>query len=313
MDTAKTIPERLRSRPDERRRRRRAALYWRLEQENPLKPAFYWRIAGAALAVAPGACLGIAEVDGGTGGSAAGGVGGAGIDGGGGFPGAGGAGGVQDAANSDAPSIGGSGGSGGSGGTGGTGSGGAGATGGSTGGSVTLKPGLALAGDGFLAQPSLCGDQVIDSYSQPSYKAIHVGRDVPCGNVATYRAYVRFAAPTLPGPVKKATLRFHYAQKQDPTGGVQLLGITDFQQLTTSAWGQPTAANFGTVIAPTTPVGWVVTEVTGHVKAALGAGGGVAFELRYDAEGQDPAGKSRWYGIVATENGANGPELVVEY
>lgn len=277
-----------------------------------MKPRLRWRLVAAALMAAPGACLGIAEVDQGNAGGQ-GGLGGSSLDGGGGFPSAGGSG---AAGGSDGAS--GAGGSGGAGALGGADAGTpdatpGGGTGGISGGTKILKPGLALAGDGFLAAPSLCGDQVIDSYSQPSYKAIHVGRDVPCGKVATYRAFLRFDAATLPGPLKKATLKLYYAQKQQPTAGVTLLGITDYPQLTTSAWSQPTAATFGTVITPSSAPGWVAVDVSAHVTSSWSGGGGVAFELRYEAEGQDPGGTSRWYGIVATENGSLGPELVVEY
>lgn len=269
-----------------------------------MKHADSCRAAALALATTLTACLGISDVDAprdGGGGSA--GTGGTGIDGGG-FPGFGGA-----SGGAGGGSPGGSAGAGGSGGP----SGGAGGSGGVAGGTLTLKPGLALAGDGFLSNPSLCGDSVIDSYQQASYKAIHAGRDVPCGNTATYRAYVRFELTSVPGPVKKATLRLYYAQKADPTAGVGLWAIPDFQALTTQSWGVGLGTDHGTVITPSSALGWIQKDVTGDAKDAQTKGAAAAFELRYQNEAEDPAGKSRWYGIVATENGTLGPELVVEY
>ena len=254
------------------------------------------------------ACLGISDVEDRDGG-ASGGSGGSGVDGGG-FPGYGGSGGAD-------ASAGGSGGTGGTttGGAGGA-SGGAGGSGGSGGissGKLTLKPGLALAGDGFLANPDLCGDVVHDSYQQSSYKAIHAGRDVPCSGVATYRAYLRFDLAPVKSSVKKATLRFYYAQKADPTAGVGLWSIPDFKQLGSQSWGLPLENSYGTVLTPASALGWIETEVSNEAKAAQAQGEAASFELRYLDEGEDPAGKSRWYGIVATENGTLGPELVVEY
>ena len=175
-----------------------------------------------------------------------------------------------------------------------------------------MKPGPGLSGDGFLALLSLCGEKVHDSYQQANYKAIHVGRDLPCGSKATYRAFLRFGLSAVPAPVKKATLKIYYAQKKDPTAGVSLLAISDFQQLVSASWDAAVLIDLGTVITPGTAPGWIATDVSGPVQAAQ-ASGAAAFELRYQDEGQDPAGKSRWYGVVATENGSLGPELAVEY
>lgn len=263
-----------------------------------------WVVTAASLT----ACLGISDVEERDGGATGG--GGSGIDGGG-FPGYGGTGG------GDGGATGGSGGT--TGGSAGTTGGSAGATGGSagaggvTGGTVTLKPGLALAGDGFLANPGLRGKTVHDSYSQSSYKAIHAGRDVPCNGLATYRAFVRFELGPVPGPVKKATLRLYYAQMAEPNAGVGLWAIPDFTPLTTQSWNLPLGTSFGTLVTPTSTPGWTQKDVSNAVKAAQSQGEAAAFELRYLDESEDPAGKSRWYGFVATENGTLGPELVVEY
>ncbi|MBK8994146.1 MAG: DNRLRE domain-containing protein [Myxococcales bacterium] len=265
-----------------------------------------WVVMAASLT----ACLGISDVDERDGGATGG--GGSGIDGGG-FPGYGGTGGGDSGATGGSDSGGTGGGS--SGGAAGDGSstGGGAGTGGISSGTVTLEPGLALAGDGFLAHPDLCGKTVHDSYQQSSYKAIHAGRDVPCNGLSTYRAFVRFDLGPVPGPVKKATLRLYYAQKAEPNAGVGLWAIPDFSQLTAQSWNLALGTSYGTLVTPTSALGWAQKDVSNAAKAAQSQGDAAAFELRYLDESEDPAGKSRWYGFVATENGTLGPELVVDY
>lgn len=281
---------------------------------------------GLASSAALAGCLELAPVEDadagnptvGGGGKSSGGSGGvtdAGSDATAGGGGSGGAGGNGGSGGSSA--SGGSGGSGASGGAGGTsssgGNGGSGGSGGGTTQLVTLLPAAGLTGDGFIAAPALCGKSVHDSYSQPSYKAIHVGRDVPCGSDATYRAFVRFALDQLPGPAKKATLRLYYQSKADPTSGATLYAIPDFGTLNNQDWNLTPSANLGAVLQPSTPPGWISRDVTSIVKTAQYGGAAAAFELRYDDEAQDPAGLSRWYGIAASEDGPHGPQLLVEY
>jgi hypothetical protein len=251
-----------------------------------------------------GACLGLSEVDDPTGVDA--GSGGQ-VNSGGGFPGGG--------SGGDASLSGGAAGSAGAGSSGGSG-GSTGGSGGSAGGTLTVHPGLALMGDGFLASPDLCGDPVIDSYGQPSYKAIHAGRDQPCGNVATYRAFMRFELTALEGlATKTAKLRFYYASKASPTAAVHAVYVADFGQLDANDWNVAERQNLGDVLDPSTIPGWVELDVTSPLADALSKGdAALAFELRYDDEAQDPAGKSRWYGVVAVENGGGlEPSLVVTY
>lgn len=262
--------------------------------------------------------MGISEVDtpgsGGAGGTAgtviasggsfpsSGGSGGSGIDGAAGAGGTLGGGGVPSGGGTASGGAGASGGSGGGGGSGGTGTS-----------KLTLLPGSGLTGDGFLAQPGLCNKTVFDSYSQPNYKAIHVGRDVPCGSVATYRAFIRFDLSKLSSAVLSAKLRLHYSSTTNPTAAVSLLGIADFGQLSSQVWSAAKGTDYGTLLTPTSPLGWLETSVVDQVNSAISSGGGVAFELRYQNEGEDPGGKSRWYGLVAADNGSLGPELVVTY
>jgi hypothetical protein len=269
-------------------------------------------------ALALGSCLGLSEVES-PGNTASGGD--ASVVDGGVFPG-GGKGGDAQAGGGTSPS-GGSGGTSPSGGSGGTspsgGSGGtspSGGSGGSVGGTATLHPGLALVGDGFLANPSLCGDTVLDSYNQPSYKAIHVGRDPPCGKVATYRAYLRFdlsSVKTL--AIKTAKLRFYYASKSEPTAAVSLLYIADFGQLEPSDWSIAVRDDLGPVFDPATIPGWIEVDAQASLLDAIAKGdAALAFELRYGDEGEDPGGKSRWYGVVAVENGGGlEPSLVLTW
>lgn len=254
------------------------------------------------------ACLGIAEVDDRSGPS----------DGGGGSDGAAAGSGWPDSGSGGVAGAS-TGGAAGGGATSSGATGGAGATGGSggtTGGTLTIKPGLSTSGDGFLASPDLCNQTVFDSYKQPSYKAIHVGRDVPCGAIATYRAYVRFDLSPLAGKsAKSAKLRFYYAENTDATAGVALRYIDDFGQLDFGDWPIAERMTFGSVFDASTAPGWVERDVTAAVQDVQSKSETVvAFQLRYLDETQDPGGTSRWYGIVATEDPSDqGPQLLVDY
>jgi hypothetical protein len=176
---------------------------------------------------------------------------------------------------------------------------------------ITIKPLGGLQGDGFLAHPNLCGQEVFDSYAHDSYKGIHVGRDPPCNQTATYRAFVRFKLDVLgSGPIVSAKLRLYLKEKTEPTAGVDLQRINDFGNLDANDWNKATIKNLGGLITPGTKLGWIEADVTPGVSLAL-ADGVVAYRLIYDNEAEDPGGKSRWYVIVASDNGTLGPELVV--
>jgi hypothetical protein len=195
--------------------------------------------------------------------------------------------------------------------------GGAGGAGGTDGGpptTNTIRPSNALDGDGFLANPALCGQQVWDFYEQSTYKALHVGRDVPCSEVATYRTYMRFELQSLVGTtIQSAVLRFELRSKSDPTAGVDLLEIADFGNLGAGDWSGGEKHDFGEVFNTTTALGWVGTDVTARVAAAV-SDGQIAFKLQYRDESADPQGKSRWYGITsANEGSSRAPQLVVTY
>ena len=194
------------------------------------------------------------------------------------------------------------------------GAGGAGGTGGPAPITNTLRPATGLGGDGFLSNPALCGETVWDFYEQSTYKAVHVGRDVPCSNVATYRAFMRFNLQNLAGAaIVSAILRFELRSKTDVSSAVNLVEIEDFGNLGAGDWGSAERQNLGQVFGPGTALGWVETDVTGRVVAALSSGV-IAFKLQYGDESEDPAGKSRWYGITATDDGASrAPQLVVSY
>jgi len=265
-----------------------------------------WLVVPAGLA---SSCLGLAEVedpatkDGGAADAM-------GVDGGG-FPGFGGAGGDANAAGGGADSS-----VGGSAGSAPTGGGGAPPGGGGTGGTPpggTLT--LPVLADGFLANPDLCGKSVWDSYSQPSYKAIHVGRDVPCSGIATYRAFMRFDVKPASGVTpKSAKLRFHFTSTTDPISGVKLVAIPDYAALDAGDWSAAELKGYGTVLGPATPLGWVEVDVLDSLLQALGSGSKLAFKLQYENEGEDPADKSRWYGITAQEQGnSNVAQVVVDY
>lgn len=195
--------------------------------------------------------------------------------------------------------------------------GGAGGAGGAEGGSPstnTIRPSNALDGDGFLANPALCGQQVWDYYQQSTYKALHVGRDAPCSEVATYRAYMRFELQSLAGAtIQSAILRFELRSKSEPTAGVDLLEIEDFGNLGAGDWSGAEKHDFGEVFNTTTALGWVETNVTARVAASV-SNGQIAFKLQYRDESADPQGKSRWYGITsANEGSSRAPQLVVTY
>jgi hypothetical protein len=197
-----------------------------------------------------------------------------------------------------------------------SGGGGSSGTGGTTGGTLTIMPPLALSGDGFLAKPDLCGQVVWDSYQQPSYKAIHAGRDVPCGSIATYRAFMRFdLSPASGKTIKSAHLRFYYVEKIDnPTVAVNLFRVSDFGQLDSNDWNATEVEAYGAVLGSSTAPGWIDVDVTAGANAAAGAGGFLAFKLQAADEGFDPGGKSHWYGFAATESGqSTSPRVVITY
>ena len=181
---------------------------------------------------------------------------------------------------------------------------------------VTVYPLAGLDGDGFLASPDLCGQEVWDYYTQATYKALHVGRDNPCSADTTYRAFLRFSLLPFVGtaPVE-AVLRFSYAGKTDPTAGVGLFEVADFQSLAVGDWGAQHRHDFGQVLGPSTAPDWIEVDVVDRVAAALAQGmSAIAFKLQYADEAEDPNGKSRWYGIRASNDGIdNAPRLVVTY
>jgi hypothetical protein len=186
---------------------------------------------------------------------------------------------------------------------------GSGATGGTT--AVVVLPKGSLAGDGFIASPDLCGEDVWDSYDQSSYFALHVGRDNPCNEKATYRAFLRFSLDGLPsGQPVSAKLRFHYEQYGDATGDAELFEIQDFVQLEAADWDSNVLTPLGVVLEPSTPLGWIEIDVTSLVAGKSG----IAFMLRYTNENEDFGDVSRWYGIVAEDTGdAYVPRLELEY
>jgi hypothetical protein len=187
---------------------------------------------------------------------------------------------------------------------------GSGATGG-TPNTIVIQPKGSLAGDGFIASPDLCDQIVWDSYDQSTYFALHVGRDNPCNEKSTYRAFLRFDLDGLPaGAPLSAKLRFHYEQYGDATGDAELFEIEDFGQLKADDWDSNTLTNLGVVLEPSTPLGWIEVDVTSLIAGKTG----IAFLLRYTNENEDFGDESRWYGIVAEDTGdAYVPRLELEY
>lgn len=178
----------------------------------------------------------------------------------------------------------------------------------------TVRPTGALDGDGFLASPPLCGDAVWDYYQQSSYKALHVGRDEPCGSVSTYRAFLQFSlAPFAGTTISAALLRFELRTKSNPRAGVVLHAIESFGNLTLASWNQAVLQDYGPVLDEASAMGWIEVDVTDRVTQALGSGV-IAFRLSYATESENPEGKSRWYGITAVDDGdARAPQLVITY
>ena len=168
---------------------------------------------------------------------------------------------------------------------------------------MIIKAQTGLYGDGFLASPNLCGQQVWDYYTQTYGKMIHVGTDKPCSANAAYRAYIRIALASITGTVVSASFKFYLAGKISPTANVSLYEIIDFGQLDFGDWAYSTRASLGTVITTNTANGWISVDVTSRVQAAKTAGlSHIAFVLVYQDEGGF-GGTSRWYAIAAADNG----------
>ena len=182
--------------------------------------------------------------------------------------------------------------------------------------SITINPNLGLTGDGFLANPTLCGTQVWNYYTQAYGDMLHVGADVPCGSNAYYRSYFSFNLFGLSGKtIGYAKFRFYYAGKTSPAYNVALQEITPFGTLAYSDWGSTSTyiTSFGTVLTTGTATGqWIEVDVTTALQAAIDRSAS-RFDLRmhYGGEGVAP-GTSRWYAITATDDGGNKPQLVVE-
>lgn len=178
-----------------------------------------------------------------------------------------------------------------------------------------------LTGDGFLANPSLCGDQVLNYYGvsgggRPVYKGLFVGRDFPCGANATYRTFVRFPLAGKPtAHIQSVRFAAFLMEKDSPQGSVELRRITDFETLTFADFNLATITNLGTFCTTSQAVGWVTRDVTEAYLAALGSGV-LALQLRSLAEGTDPGGHSRFYGFVSADDDSNPsltPRLLVGF
>jgi hypothetical protein len=176
-----------------------------------------------------------------------------------------------------------------------------------------------LTGDGFLANPSLCGDVVHDWFQRPTYRGLFAGRDFPCGAEAAYRAFLRF--PILPGPrfeLTKVELWLFYAEKGVPIFGLDLYEIPDFGTLDFGDFGAISAPRhaFGNIATPFTPTGqWLVTNVTTrYLQAKTDGLTHLAFCLAQN-ESILSGGISRWYAIVAADNpgGIGVPRLVYTF
>lgn len=181
--------------------------------------------------------------------------------------------------------------------------------------------GTGLTGDGFLANPNLCGDQVHDFYGvggppRPSYKGVFVGRDFPCGNNATYRAFFRFPLAGLPTEnIQQVLFAAYLMEKDNPQGSADLRHINDFGTLDFGDYNIATVTNLGTFVSSSTAIGWVTKDVTSAYNAAL-AGGVLALQLRSTAEGSDPGGHSHFYGFVSADDDINPfftPRLLVGF
>lgn len=174
---------------------------------------------------------------------------------------------------------------------------------------MIIKAQTGLAGDGFLANPSLCGQSVWDYYAQAWGAMLHVGTDYPCDIDAVYRIYIRISLAAITGPVTSAYLKFYNIYAGDhgssPNAGVTLYEIADFGSLDSGDWSYSDRATFGTVLSPGQGTGWISVDVTARVQAAKAEGlGYIAFMLAAQDEGP-PGGVSRWYAISAADNGSD--------
>lgn len=172
-------------------------------------------------------------------------------------------------------------------------------------------------GDGYIGKPaSTCQGGVHESVGCSGSECIVVGRDPPCGDQATYRAFLRFELGELAGVTpKSATLELYLYEKSGTTAPVSLLLVPDFVSLEESHWNLDGSAKkeWSNFLEPSTPIGPLTLDVTQEVLDALSAGDdAIAFMFVYGNE-SEIVSSSHWFGIVASEADQARPALALTY
>lgn len=172
-------------------------------------------------------------------------------------------------------------------------------------------------GDGYIGLPtSTCQGGVHDDGANcGGASCVAVGRDPPCGDQATYRAYFRFELAPLAGfQPKNATLKLYLWTKSSADKPAELHQIQDFGSLENSDWDSPLLTTFNlTFLQPTTPIGPVSQTVTTELLNALVAKEtAIAFMLKSGDETQTVS-SSHWYGIASADEDNAAPVIELSY
>jgi hypothetical protein len=170
-----------------------------------------------------------------------------------------------------------------------------------------IFPVTGLDGDGFLANPNLCGTQVFDYVPLGALvqkRALAVGRDFRCDINVTYRTFIKWqlaGAPILDIDKVLLTLDLFSKDPDRPPAGSDCLvyRIGDFGTLTFADYNIATIASLGTICTPATTNGPVSLDITSIYTEIVGAGF-LAVELRVVNEMQNPSG-IRPYAFVSTD------------
>jgi hypothetical protein len=191
-------------------------------------------------------------------------------------------------------------------------------------GTRTILPPTGLTGDGFIATPNPAGwgcppwsseGQTLNFYQvseagRPTYKALVIGPDYPCGQDSIYRAFLRFPISTAPQyEIGSVVLRVHLMEKNVTGGSVGVSRVQDFGTLDAGDWAIPTILpELGTILTPASlvfaPADLDVTAAYLAAKAA--AATHFAVRLYHTNEGEG-TGTSRWYGITASDDDHGNP------
>lgn len=165
--------------------------------------------------------------------------------------------------------------------------------------------GTGLTGDGYLANPNMCGTQVFDFTSvsgspRPTYRGVFVGQDFACSIDVAYRAFFRWSLVGAPSQeIAKVEFWAYLAEAITTSGNIGLRQISDFGTLDFGDYGIATLVDLGLFLGGEgAQPGWVTKDVTAQYLAAVG--GNFALQLRGSNEAG--VGRSAFWGFVAADD-----------